>query len=396
MLLGIRIQNYGLFDDDCIGALLDDIRKSPEQSSLAVKAGLDVPHPLNGIEAMIGRNHSGKTLFFSFLSFVQATVIRGPAAAATEGGRTGFSNLVGQKDKPVTATLLFKFYDPQEKDTTYCEYTLVVDANVHGKPHFEEERLRLWREGMDEPKDILYFKQGIGFVLLKGEKMEGEMNDSQTSALHAYGAMKQFYFTNRTYREILRWFFVSFKKDKTTQNPEDMAPGGHKHLNPSGSNARNVLMYLKQEKPGRYKEVISRILEAIPALREKDEAAVMKHFNKPDMLALFILLFSDPDPRPLILVESPDEGLYHDVLDALANEMRNYSIDFPGCQIFFTTHNPYILENLSPDEIWVFSRDEGAAGAVEVCCAGSIPIVEELYRQGVGMGAIWYAGHFDN
>ena len=342
MLLGIRIQNYGLFDDDCIGALLDDIRKSPEQSSLAVKAGLDVPHPLNGIEAMIGRNHSGKTMFFSFLSFVQATVIRGPAAAATEGGRTGFSNLVGQKDKPMTATLLFKFYDPQEKDTTYCEYTLVVDSNVHGKPHFEEERLRLWREGMDEPKDILYFKQGVGFVLLKGEKSEGEMNDSQTSALHAYGAMKQFYFTNRTYREILRWFFVSFKKDKTTQNPDDMAPGGHKHLNPSGSNARNVLMYLKQEKPGRYKEVISRILEA------------------------------------------------------MANEMRNYSIDFPGCQIFFTTHNPYILENLSPDEIWVFSRDESAAGAVEVCCAGSIPIVEELYRQGVGMGAIWYAGHFDN
>ena len=65
MLLGIRIQNYGLFKDDCIGALLDDIRKAPGQSSLAMEAGLDVAHPLNGIEAMIGRNHSGKTMFFS-------------------------------------------------------------------------------------------------------------------------------------------------------------------------------------------------------------------------------------------------------------------------------------------------------------------------------------------
>ena len=68
MLLGIRIQNFGLFKDDCIGALLPDIRKAPEQSSLAISAGMDVAHPLNGIEALIGRNHTGKSMFFSFLS----------------------------------------------------------------------------------------------------------------------------------------------------------------------------------------------------------------------------------------------------------------------------------------------------------------------------------------
>lgn len=397
MLLGIRIQNFGLFKDDCIGALLSDIRKAPEQSSLAVSAGMDVPHPLNGIEALIGRNHSGKSMFFSFLSFVQGSVIKGPAAASTEAGRNGFSNIVGDKEQPFIATLCFKFYDPQVKDTTYCEYRLVIGANMHGKPHFEEEVVTLWREGMDEPKEILSFQKGIGFVLLKGEKMDGEMNDPQTSALHAYGAMKQFYFTSCTYKEILRWFFVSFRKDQTTQIPEDMAPGGHKHLNGAGSNARNVLSYLKQEKPGQYKMIVSRLLEAIPGLRDKDEQAVLKHFNKPDMLSLFLLLLSDPDPRPLILIESPDEGLYHDMLDILANEMREYSLTHPGCQIIFTTHNPYILENLSPSEIWVFSRGEKTwEESIEIKCAGSIPIVNEMYEQGVGMGAIWYAGHFDN
>lgn len=397
MLLGIRIQNFGLFNDDCIGALLSDIRKNPGQSSLALEAGLDVAHPLNGIEALIGRNHSGKSMFFSFLSFVQGAVIKGPAAASTESGRNGFANLLCDKDQPVIATLCFRFYDPEKKDTTYCEYRLVIGANVHGKPHFEEEVLTLWREGMDETKDILSFKQGKGFVLFKGEPMEGEMNDSQTSALHAYGAMKQFYFTNRTYREILRWFFVCFRKDQTYQIPEDVTPGGHKHLNSTGSNAKNVLYYLKQEKPGEYKMILNKLMEAIPGLRDKDENAVLKHFKKPDMLALFILLFSDPDPKPLILIESPDEGLYHDMLDVLATEMRNYSIRFPGCQIIFTTHNPYILENLSPGEIWVFSRgDTTWDDKIEIRCAGSIPIVSELYEQGVGMGAIWYAGHFDN
>ena len=28
-------------------------------------------------------------------------------------------------------------------------------------------------------------------------------------------------------------------------------------------------------------------------------------------------------------------------------------------------------------------------------CAGSDPLVNELFKQGVGMGAIWYGGHLD-
>ena len=224
--------------------------------------------------------------------------------------------------------------------------------------------------------------------------MDGEMNDSQTSAIHAYGALKQFYFTNATYREISSWFFVHFSKESTKLLPDDVAPGGHKHLNSTGSNARNVLMYLKAEHPGMYKELISKMIDTVPGLRDKEEEDVLKFFKKPDILSLFLLLLSDPNPRPLLLIEAPDEGLYHDMVDALASEMRNFTVRHPHCQIVFTTHNPYIIENLSPDEIWVFSREP--QGTVSIKCAGSSPIVKELYEQGVGMGAIWYAGHFDD
>ena len=394
MLLGARIQNFSIFEDDCIGALLDDIRKAPNQSSLALEAGIELSHPLNGMEALIGRNHTGKTMFFSFLSFIQETVISGPAYASTADGRAGFSNLLYDKDQPITSTMCFSFYNREKKEKTYCEYTLVLAPNQHGKPHFEKELLRLWREGMEEPKEILNFQNGKGFVLFQGEKMAGEMNDSQTSAIHAYGALKQFYFTNATYREISSWFFVHFSKENTKLLPDDVAPGGHKHLNSTGSNARNVLMYLKAEHPGMYKELISKMLDTVPGLKDKEEEDVLKFFKKPDILSLFLLLLSDPNPRPLLLIEAPDEGLYHDMVDALASEMRNFTVRHPHCQIVFTTHSPYIIENLSPDEIWVFSREP--KGTVDIKCAGSSPIVKELYEQGVGMGAIWYAGHFDD
>ncbi|MBO4927247.1 MAG: ATP-binding protein [Clostridiales bacterium] len=394
MLIGVHIQNFGLFEDDCLGALLDDIRRAPEQSSLAYEAGMEIPHPLNGMEALIGRNHTGKTMFFSFLSFVQSTVISGPAYASTESGRAGFANLVLDPEKPIRATICFLFIHPETKEKTYCEYELVLAANQHGKPHFEEEILRLWRADMEEPKEILHFEKGKGTILMKGEPMEGEMNDPQTSALHAYGSMKQFYFTNCTYREICGWFFVRFSREHARSLPEDVAPGGHKHLNSDGTNARNVLLYMKQERPGEYKQLVARMLEVIPGLRGKEEKDVLDFFKKPDILALFLLLLSDPSPRPLLLIEAPDEGLYHDMVDELGSQMRNFTILNPHCQIMFTTHNPYIIENLSPDEIWVFCR--GKKGSIDIRCAGSIPIVQELYKQGVGMGAIWYAGHFDD
>ncbi|MBR2750956.1 MAG: AAA family ATPase [Clostridiales bacterium] len=397
MLLGVRIENFGLFQDDCIGALLEDIRNAPSQSSLAFEAGVETAHPLNGMEALIGRNHSGKTMFFSFLSFVQSTVIKGPVVASTESGRSGFLNLALDPEKPVTATMCFLFTHPKTQEKVYCEYKLVLACNVHGKPHFEKEILRLWTKNMEEPEEILSFSSGAGFIRHDGQKMEAEMNDSQTSALHAFGAVKQYYFVNRTYREIMGWFFVEFKKDHITQIPEDVTPGGHKHLNCEGSNARNVLLYMKKEFPGRYKELIAKCIEVIPGLSGKDETDVISFFKKPDILGTFLLLLSDPNPKPLLLMESPDEGLYHDMVDALAREMRSFSLSNPQCQIIFTTHNPYILENMSPGEIWVFSRAMGSeADKIDIKCAGSMPIVNEMYHQGVGMGAIWYAGHFDD
>lgn len=395
MLLGIRIQNFGLFRDDCIGALLEDIRKAPEQSSLALQAGLDVAHPLNGLEALVGRNHSGKTMFFSMLSFVRESVLNGPSNAAVSGDRTGFSNLLLDDDAPITATILFAF-PGGEKGKIYCEYQLVIAANRHGKPHFDTETLRVWDKTMSEPETVFSFHEGKGTITRNGESMDMEMDDSQTSVLRAFGAVKEYRFVNRTYREIARWFLAVFPKDNIRQIPDDIAPGGHKHLNRDGSNARNVLLYLKTEQPGRYKELLAKMIEVIPSLRNKDEEAVLKFFKKPDVLALYMLLLFDPNPRPLILLESPDEGLYHDMVDTLAGEMRNYSVLNPGCQIMFTTHNPYIIENLSPDEIWVFSRGDMNDADINIKCAGSIPIVREMYHQGVGMGAIWYAGHFED
>ena len=118
--------------------------------------------------------------------------------------------------------------------------------------------------------------------------------------------------------------------------------------------------------------------------------------ESPNKLFLYLLLLRDSRPRSTIFIETPDKDLYHDMVDVLSDEMREYTMKNHYCQIMFSTHNPYIIETLSPKEIWVFERTfEKESGDVQIRCAGADPLVMEMFHQGVGMGAIWYGGHLD-
>jgi predicted ATPase len=141
---------------------------------------------------------------------------------------------------------------------------------------------------------------------------------------------------------------------------------------------------------------MKRISGKIPSVGRIKDRLPDRLRDSPNRLFLYLLMLEDPKPRPLICVETPDNGLYHDMVDVLAAEFREYAVSNPYSQIIFTTHNPYILESMAPQEVWIFKRGiDEAENMVDIMCAGADPVVSEMYDQGVGMGAIWYAGHFD-
>ena len=156
---------------------------------------------------------------------------------------------------------------------------------------------------------------------------------------------------------------------------------------------------MKQTDEENYVRVIEEIKSKIPSMRKKKN--LPKELEEsPDKLFLYLLLLRDPNPHSTIFIETPDKDLYHDMVDVLADEMREFTLKNPFSQIIFSTHNPYIIESMSPREIWVFERDFEAAeidgDGVSIRCAGLDPVVEALFKEGVGMGAIWYGGHLDN
>lgn len=391
MLLGARIKNYILLSDLKVGIEAADLKKKSSNPS----------YPISNLTAFIGRNGTGKSLFLDSLSFFSDSILHGCSFAATQRGRSGFSDLLHNKTEPMEFSFLFLEKirldrSEEQKREHHISYSVHMQSDDHGRPYISKECIRVAPVDStlaDEKisfKDVLIFENGVGHLFFQGKMIEAGVADRRSAGLAAYGLLMHYPALTTLYNEIIRWFFCDFTD---FGNKTVVAPGGHRHLNSRGSNAKNVLEFLKKEHPERYAHVVDKISQKIPNVRHKGNLPDI--FRKsPNKLFLYLLLLEDLSPRPVICMETPDEGLYHDMVDVLAEEFRDYTLRHPMRQIFFTSHNPYILESLTPQEVWIFSKDR-VEQKISVHCAAENQEVLEMYKQGVGMGAIWYAGHFD-
>lgn len=394
MILGIEIENFDIFDKDKAGILIDDFI-SDKDSGKSVNA-------LRGLNALIGRNNTGKTSFMGCMAFLKDTITQGCAQASIIYGRPGFANMTPDISKPSVFRVFFKLEDEKEKTPKYIQYELAIVTSRFKSPIIDSEKVILAApgEGGRKAVTILDMNGGMGVIRkIDGETIESDIGieDEHLTALSLYGKITGYRDFVLLYKEISRWFFCSFSsEEQSSYYYEGGAPGGHKHLNSTGSNVGNVLEYIKMENEEEYERIVSEIKDKIPAMKRKKNLPLALK-ESPDKLFLYLLLLRDSKPRSTIFIETPDKDLYHDMVDVLSDEMREYTMKNHYCQIMFSTHNPYIIESLSPKEIWIFERSfEKDDGDVSIRCAGEDPLVMEMFHQGIGMGAIWYGGHLDS
>ncbi|MFM8008450.1 MAG: AAA family ATPase, partial [Dolichospermum sp.] len=73
----------------------------------------------------------------------------------------------------------------------------------------------------------------------------------------------------------------------------------------------------------------------------------------------YLLMLEDPSPPPFLCIEEPENGLYHKLLETLAREFREHTTGQKGgSQIFVTTHQPYFVDALEPEEVWILEKGE--------------------------------------
>ena len=58
-----------------------------------------------------------------------------------------------------------------------------------------------------------------------------------------------------------------------------------------------------------------------------------------------------------------------------------------------TTHSPFFVDGLRPEELWVLYRDE--QGYTQAKKAADMTGISEFVQEGASLGQLWMEGYFD-
>ena len=424
---GIRIRNYRILKDVTLGKLWN----------------LQSAQPLTPMTAVIGKNGVGKSSLFDAFGFLADCLKLGVEEACDARGRGGFARLRSQGTQ---GPIEFEIYHREQVRARPITYKLAIDTDKSGRPYVLRERLRQRRMGQKHgrPFSFLMMSDGKG-VAWKGESQgqqvdedwdagatfetllkmlfEGlsheesseteivELQDKRRLGIATLGALKQHPRISSFRQFIEGWYPSCFTPDAARSLP---LAGPQKHLSIHGENIGNVVQFMERKHPDNFARILNNIVGKIPGIDTIDTAKspdgrLLLRFNDRDFddpfyaqqmfdgtlkVFAYLLMLEDPDPAPLICIEEPENGLYHKLLEVLANEFRRHASGRRNApQIFITTHQPYFVDALSPEETWVLEK--GTDGFSTICRASDDDIVGTLVEEGLPLGGLWYSDYLE-
>lgn len=422
---GIRIRNFRVLRDITLGKLWN----------------MQQAEALTPMAAVIGKNGVGKSSLFDAFGFLADCLKSGVEEACDLRGRGGLQRVRSQGQ---SGAIEFEIYYKEDGNARPITYELAVDEDSDGRPYVQKERLRQRRKGQKHgwPFSFLVLNNGKG-VAWKGEQ-EGrrideakiqvdimeliksvedkeqeesreteivELEDPRKLGIATLGSLKQHPRISAFRRFIEGWYLSYFTPDAARSLP---LAGPQKHLNIHGDNLGNVVQYMEREHPKRFQAILNRIAGKIPGINKIDtektnDGRLLLRFNDKGFqdpfysqqmsdgtlkVFAYLLLLEDPSPPPFLCIEEPENGLYHKLLESLASEFREHATGRKGgSQVFITTHQPYFVDALSPEEVWILEKGED--GFSNIKRVSDIDIVKNMVDEGLPLGGLWYSDYLD-
>lgn len=405
MIEGFRVQNYRALRDVSLGRLSTQQNKDP----------------LTPLTVVIGRNGVGKSTLFDAFGFIADCLATDVETACDLKQRGGFERL---RSIGCNEPIRFEIYYREAANERPISYELAIGLDSSGRPYVEQEILRQRRKNQKygRPFPFLRLHQGRGLVWAGEENVEleeeednssesVELTDPRQLGIATLGTLKE-HPRIKQFRDFLKgWYLSYFTPDAARSLP---SAGPQKHLNIHGDNIGNVVQYLEREHKNRFKLILDRIASKIPGVSSIDthvteDKRVLLRFNDGALadpfyaqqmsdgtlkVFAYLLLLEDPEPPPFICVEEPENGLYHKLLEALAQEFRAHATGKKnGSQIFVTTHQPYFVDALTPNEVWILDKEK--TGFSSIRRASESDLVRSMVEQGLPLGGLWYSDYLD-
>lgn len=365
---------------------------------------------LTPLTVFLGPNGSGKSTIFDAFAFLGESFQSGLRKAWDKRGR--FKEL---RTRGAEGTITFEVKYRENKSSPLITYHLEIDEDAKG-PFVARETLSWKRGSHGRPFNFLDFGREVPGM---GEVVTGDMPDEEDTraverldsrellAVNTLGQLAKHPRVGALRRFITGWYLSYLSADNTRGVPE---AGPQERLSTTGDNLPNVVQYLKEGHEERLNLILRKLAQRVPRL-EKVDADVMPDgrlllqvkdapFEKPvmakfasdgtlKMLAYLTLLY-DPEPPQLIGIEEPENQLHPRLLPELAEECKVASA---ASQLMVTTHSPFFVNALRPEDVWVLYRTED--GFTQARRASDMKGITEFMNHGALLGQLWMEGHFE-
>lgn len=356
------------------------------------------------LTVLLGPNGSGKSTIFDVFNFLSECFQTNLRHAWDRRGRAAELKTRGQEG-PIVIEIKYR----ERYGQPLITYHLAIDERSRG-PVVAEEWLQ-WRRGAyGKPFRFLDYREG------HGRAVSGEMPDEEDERVEiplrspdliAVNTLGQFAEHPRVaaLREFITDWYVSYLSVSDTRGQPEAGP--QERLSKTGDNLANVVQYLKEQHPAELDRIFQILRSRVPRLEGvvaeampdgrlllqiKDapfERPVLSRFASDGTLKLlaYLMVLQDPAPPQFIGIEEPENFLHPRLLPELAEECRAATA---RSQLLVTTHSPFFLDRLRPEEVRALYRDE--QGHTQVERASEIQGIKDFVTEGASMGQLWAEG----
>lgn len=359
------------------------------------------------LTVFLGPNGSGKSTIFDVFAFLSECFSVGLRKALDKRGRFKELRTRGSSG-PIEIELKYR----ERSDMPLITYHLSLDEGITG-PYVVEEWLQ-WRRGQQgKPFRFLDFKNGEGQVIAgekpveMGDRIHEMLTSSDMLAVNALGQLAKNPRVSALRQFITGWYLSYLTADSTRGFSE---PGPEERLSATGDNLPNVIQYLKEQHKDRLNLILHTLSHRVPRLEKVDsefmpdgrlllqikdapfEQPILAKFASDGTLKMlaYLTLLYDPHPPQLIGIEEPENQLHPRLLPELAEECRQATA---RTQLMVTSHSPFFVNGLRPEELWVLYRDE--QGYTQARRAADMKGVKEFMDEGAQLGYLWMEGYFE-
>lgn len=351
----------------------------------------------------IGRNSSGKSSILSVLSYL--TQLLSSDAATIFGGAAGFQQHLWKGAEQ--GSISFEIWGddgPTDVPPIPFNYSLSIAMDVQTGPIIESEFLSI---GDDPAQTLIQAEAGVGTA--KRSNGETIFTNPQARSKPFLSYEIPGWEGDRIRKYILGWQFFQLIPELSKRTTSQTT--AHRFLDPNGMQISGWLHTFQANYPEAFSRVLSVAKEAFPeieslttpvtqagtylATSEKDLLSPVTIFYASDgeikFLQLLSIIFS-PFDVGVVAIEEPESHLHPRLIELLVEAADNVRLEFgdKGAQVFATTHSPYLVDKLSPEDVVVVDKVRG-----ETICtrAADKADIRRMLEEGeLGFGRLWYSG----